>query len=264
VLYAELGADGMIEIDPEPYGDSFARPARLLPVEAKALVAAIDLIGEHIPEGSLTSVREKVVAALGEDPVHEGLQIATPGGDDAEIVAVVSSAIAQRRLLSFEYYKENEDEFSSRNVEPYALINGREGWYVATFDPSRDDVRHFRLDRFKSASVSDESFEPRPDVDPAADVDGWPRTGEVPASHRARVWISPERARWAREDRRITAELADDAVVVERGFASMRYLVRDVLKEAGDAVVLEPSDAREAVRDAAEAIRDATHAVTTH
>ena len=32
---------------------SFARPARLLPVEAKALVAAIDLIGEHIPEGSL-------------------------------------------------------------------------------------------------------------------------------------------------------------------------------------------------------------------
>ena len=264
VLYAELGADGMIEIDPEPYGDSFARPARLLPVEAKALVAAIDLIGEHIPEGSLTSVREKVVAALGEDPVHEGLQIATPGGDDAEIVAVVSSAIAQRRLLSFEYYKENEDEFSSRNVEPYALINGREGWYVATFDPSRDDVRHFRLDRFKSASVSDQSFEPRPDVDPAADVDGWPRTGEVPASHRARVWISPERARWAREDRRITAELADDAVVVERGFASMRYLVRDVLKEAGDAVVLEPSDAREAVRDAAEAIRDATHAVTTH
>ena len=76
VLYAEIDADGMIEVDPEPYGDSFARPARLLPVEAKALVAAIDLIGEHIPEGSLASVREKVVAALGEDPVHEGLQVA--------------------------------------------------------------------------------------------------------------------------------------------------------------------------------------------
>jgi proteasome accessory factor BC len=261
VLYAELRSDGMIEVESEPYGDSFARPARLLPVEAKALVAAIDLIGEHIPEGSLTSVRDKVVAALGEDPVHEGLQIAALGGDDAEIAAVVSSAIAHRRLLSFEYYKENEDEFSKRTVEPYALINGREGWYVATFDPSRDDVRHFRLDRFKSATVSDEPFEPRPDVDPAADVDGWPRTGEVPASRRARVWISPERARWAREERRITAELEDGAVVVERGFASMRYLVRDVLKEAGDAVVLEPEDARAAVREAAEAIRDAAAAV---
>jgi proteasome accessory factor BC len=262
VLYAELGADGKIEVEPEPYGDSFARPARLLPVEAKALVAAIDLIGEHIPEGSLTSVRQKVVGALGEDPVHEGLQIAAPGGDDTEIAAVVSRAIAHRRMLSFEYYKENEDEFSTRMVEPYALINGREGWYVASYDPSRSDVRHFRLDRFKSAAVTDESFEPRPDVDPAADVDGWPRTGEVPAARRARVWISPERARWAREERTVTEELEDGAVIVERGFASMRYLVRDVLKEAGDAVVLEPDDARAAVRGAADAIRAASPVAT--
>jgi proteasome accessory factor BC len=255
VLYAEIDSDGMVEVDPEPYGDSFARPARLLPVEAKALVAAIDLIGEHIPEGSLASVRTKVVAALGEDPVHEGLQVAAPGGDDAEIAAVVSRAITERRLLSFEYYKENEDEFTTRVVEPYALMNGREGWYVASFDPSRESVRHFRLDRIKSAAITDERFEPRADVDPAADVDGWPRTGEVPASRRARVWISPERARWAREERRVVAELEDGAVIVERGFAGIRYLVRDVLKEAGDAVILEPDDARNAVRTAAEAIR---------
>ena len=254
VLYAEIHPDGSIEVDPEPYGDSFARPARLLPVEAKALIAAIDLIGEHIPEGSLTSVRQKVVGALGEDPVHEGLQFAAPGGDNVEIAGVVSSAIARRRMLTFEYYKENEDEFSSRRVEPYALINGREGWYLASFDPTRDSVRHFRLDRIKSASVTDESFEARPDVDPAADVDGWPRTGEVPASSRARVWISPERARWAREERHVVAELQDGALIVELGFAGVDWLVRETLKEAGDAVVLEPPDAREAVRHAAEAI----------
>ncbi|HEY8581848.1 MAG TPA: WYL domain-containing protein, partial [Capillimicrobium sp.] len=70
VLYAELLDSGEIEVDPEPYSDNFARPARLLPVEAKALIAAIDLIGEHIPEGSLTSAREKIVAALGEDPTE--------------------------------------------------------------------------------------------------------------------------------------------------------------------------------------------------
>jgi predicted DNA-binding transcriptional regulator YafY len=254
VLYAEIGTDGTIAVDPEPYGDAFARPARLLPVEAKALIAAIDLIGEHIPEGSLTSVREKVVAALGEDPVHEGLQFATPGGDNVEIAGVVSSAIARRRLLSFEYYKENEDEFSTRLVEPYALINGREGWYLASFDPTRDNVRHFRLDRIKSASVTDETFEARPDVDPAADVDGWPKTGEVSASSRAQVWISPERARWAREERNVISELADGSVIVELGFAGIDWLVRETLKEAGDAVVLAPTDARDAVRQAAEAI----------
>jgi predicted DNA-binding transcriptional regulator YafY len=254
VLYAEIHSDGTIEVDPEPYGDSFARPARLLPVEAKALVAAIDLIGEHIPEGSLSSVRDKIVAALGEDPVHEGLQFAPPEGEDAEIAAAVSRAIAARRMLSFEYYKENEDEFSTRLVEPYALINGLEGWYLASFDPARGSVRHFRLDRIKSASVTSESFEPRPDVDPAADVDSWPRTGEVPASRRAQVWVSPERARWAREERGAIAELEDGAVIVELGFAGVDWLVRETLKEAGDAVVLEPEDARAAVRAAAEGI----------
>jgi proteasome accessory factor BC len=262
VLYAEIDDQGTIEVDPEPYGDSFARPARLLPVEAKALVAAIDLIGEHIPEGSLASVREKVIAALGEDPADEGLQVASIGGDDAEMAAVVSRAIADRRLLSFEYYKENEDEFSTRMVEPYALINGREGWYVASFDPARDSVRHFRLDRIKSATVTDVPFEPRPDVDPAADVDGWPRTGEVPASRRARVWISPDRARWAREERTVLQELGDGSVIVELGFAGVDWLVREVLKEAGDAVVLDPEDVRTAVRVAAETIEAATHART--
>jgi proteasome accessory factor C len=257
VLYAELGADGQIEVDPDAYSDSFARPARLLPVEAKALVAAVDLIGEHIPQGSLTSVREKVVTALGEDPIQEGLQITGGGGDDSEIASVVSRAIAGRRLLSFEYYKENEDEFSLRRVEPYALINGLEGWYVACFDLERESVRHFRLDRVKSAEVSSERFEHRADVDPAAGIDGWPRTGEVPASDRARVWISPERARWAREERTVVQELADGAVVVELSFAGSDWLVREVLKEAGDAAVLEPAEAREQVRAAVARLTEA-------
>ena len=250
VLYAEMLDNGEIEVDPEPYSDNFARPARLLPVEAKALIAAIDLIGEHIPEGSLASAREKIVGALGEDPTHAGLQIAAAGGDDSQIARVVSTAIAQRRLLRLEYYKANEDEFSVRTVEPYALTNGREGWYVASFDPERDDVRHFRLDRIKHAEPLEETYVPRPEVDPAAEIDGWLRTGEVEASRIARVWIAPERARWVREERRVSEELADGAIVVELPFAGMDYLVREVLKEAGDAVVLEPEDAREAVLSA--------------
>ena len=251
VLYAEVQEDGMIEVDPEAYGDSFARPARLLPVEAKALIAAIDLIGEHIPEGSLASVRKKVVGALGEDPIREGLQVATASGDDSQVAGIVSRAIADQRLLAIEYFKQNEGEFSTRTVEPYALINGREGWYVASYDPAKQAVRHFRLDRIKAATVTKERFEPRPEVDPAADVDGWPRTGEVPASRRARLWISPERARWGREERTVVEELEDGSVIVELSFAGVAWLVREVLKEAGDAAVLEPEDARAAVREAA-------------
>ncbi|MGA2455100.1 MAG: WYL domain-containing protein [Solirubrobacteraceae bacterium] len=258
VLYAEFKEeDGEIEVDPEPYSDNFDRPARLLPVEAKALVAAIDLIGEHIPEGSLTSARKKIVAALGEDPMEQGLQVAPTSGDDSDVAAKVSKAIVAHKLIELEYYKENEDQISQRLVEPYALTNGREGWYVASFDPERGGVRHFRLDRIKHVNVTDERFEPRPEVDPAAEVDGWLRTGEVPASATARVWVSPERARWAREARRVVEEWGDGAVIVELSFAGVDWLVREILKEAGDAAVLEPEDAREAVRAAVGRLRQA-------
>lgn len=258
VLYAEIDEQaGEIEVDPEPYSDNFDRPARLLPVEAKALVAAIDLIGEHIPEGSLASAREKIVAALGEDPMEQGLQVASASGDDSAVARQISEAIVEHRLVELEYYKENEDDLVRRTVEPYALTNGREGWYVASFDPARDGVRHYRLDRIKHVKVTDETFTPRPEVDPAAEVDGWLRTGEVQASRTARVWVSPERARWAREARRVVEERSDGAVVVELSFAGVDWLVREILREAGDAAVLEPADARKAVREAAARLSEA-------
>ncbi len=254
VLYAEVQGD-QIEVDPEPYGDNFARPARLLPLEAKALVAAIDLIGEHLPEGSLASARQKIVDALGQDPAQEGLQITTAKGDDSEIARVVSGAIAEHRLLVIEHYKEEQDEFTERRIEPYKLMNGQEGWYVHAWDPDKEDTRSFRLDRIRSATVLDESFEPRPGIEP--DIHGWPRTGEVADSRLARVWMAPDRARWAREDKRVVSELADGAVIVELPYAGHRYLAREMLKEAGDAVVLEPEDARQAVLEAAEVLAGA-------
>jgi proteasome accessory factor BC len=253
VLYAEVQGRE-IEVDPEPYSDNFARPARLLPLEAKALIAALDLLGDHLPEGSLASAREKIVAALGEDPSHDGLKIAPAVGDDEEMSRTINRAIVDSRLLSIEYYKENEDEFTERTIEPYALINGREGWYVFSYDPAKSDTRHFRLDRIKRAKLSRKTFEPRPEVDPTADLEGWPRTGAVPASRVARVWISPERARWERERRSVSEELADGALIVELPFAGVQWLVREVLKEAGDAAVLEPEDARVAVHEAARAL----------
>jgi proteasome accessory factor C len=108
----------------------------------------------------------------------------------------------------------------------------------------------------REAEITDEHFEPRPEVDAAADVDGWPRTGEVPASRIARVWVSAERARWLREERTVAAELEDGSIVIELPFAGNDYLVRAVLEEAGDAAVIEPADARAAVRDAVAKLRD--------
>jgi predicted DNA-binding transcriptional regulator YafY len=246
VLYAEIQGDE-IEVDSQPYGDNFARPARLLPLEAKALVAAIDLFGDHLPQGGLQSARTKIVTALGHDPSEEGLEIASGSGGDAEVARVVNEAIGGSRVLELQYYKENEDQFTKRAVEPYRLENGKEGWYVECYDLTKDGVRHFKLDRIKEATLSADSFEPRPEVEELAGVEGWMTHGEVPTAHVARVWVSPERARWLREERTVVEELADGAVVVELPYAGTSWLVREILRGAGDLVVLEPEDAREAI-----------------
>jgi len=248
VLYAEIVGDE-IEVDPDTYGDNFDRPARLLPLEAKALIAAIDLFGDHLPQAGLRTAREKIVEALGHDPSEEGLEIA-PGRDDSHVVFTVNDAIQRRRVLELHYYKENEDEFVKREVEPYQLVNGPEGWYLGCYDLSRDDTRHFRLDRMKEAVITDREFEPREGVEEKLAEQEWLVKGEVASAGVARVWVSPERARWLREERTVVEELADGAVVVELPYGSMDWLVREILKGAGDLVVLEPEDAREAVRSA--------------
>ncbi len=246
VLYAELQGDE-IEVDSEPYGDNFARPARLLPLEAKALVAAIDLFGDHLPQSGLVTARQKITEALGHDPSEEGLEIAASGGDDSDTARIVNEAIAAGRVLAIHYYKENEDEFTKREIEPCRLANGAEGWYVASWDRRREDVRHFRLDRIKEASITDESFEPRAEVEELAAMEGWLAGGEVPAADVARIWVSPERARWMREEHAVAGELTDGAIVIEVPYGSVDWLLREVLKGAGELVVLEPAEARETI-----------------
>jgi proteasome accessory factor C len=247
VIYAEVLPSGEIEVDPEPYSDTFDRPARLLPIEAKALVAAIDLLNLAQPE--LGSAREKVVAALGHDPVEEGLQITSPTVAD-DVAHTVERAVHENRLLEIEYWS-GEQRFSERRIEPYALFNGREAWYVAAFE---DGLKHFRLDRIKRAVALDEHFERRPELAPLADVGGWPRTGQIEGSQIARVWISPEQARWAREERTVVAENEDGSIVVELPFQGVDWLVKEILREAGDAAVLDPAEARAAVLHAAESL----------
>ena len=245
VLYAEITGD-RIEVDPDTYGDNFARPARLLPLEAKALVAAIDLFGDHLPQSGLQTARGKIIEALGHDPSHEGLEIA-PGRDDSSVVRTVNEAIQEHRVLELQYYKENEDDFVKREVEPYQLVKGPEGWYLGCFDLGRGDTRHFRLDRMKEAAIGDAGFEPREGVEEMLAEQEWLVHGEVTTAGIARVWVAPDRARWLREQRTVVEELSDGAVVVEVPYGSDDWLAREVLKGVGDLVVLEPSEAREAV-----------------
>ena len=224
VLYAEVLPSGEIEVDPEPYSDTFDRPARLLPIEARALLAAIELLGVHLSEHLLTRAREaRARARRHRQGGPARLQRAhrrrdrAPGrrGDRGQPPDRARVLRARTRTRS-----------RPACAEPYALINSREGWYVARVRPGQGRDAHFRLDRIKRVDVLAETYEPRDDLDPIADVEGWQRTGEVEGSRVAHVWISPEHARWVAEERTVLAELDDGAIIVEWAFKGERYLVK--------------------------------------
>ena len=154
-------------------------------------------------------------------------------------------------LLELDYYKENEDEYSARRVEPYALINGREGWYVATFDPAKAEMSPLPPRPHPARRAHRGALQRRA---PTSTRRPTSTAGRAPArsaaSRTARVWISPERARWAREQRKVVGEWDDGSIAVELSFAGVDWLVREVLKEAGDAAVLEPAGRARAARAA--------------
>ena len=250
VLYAEVDEHGVVRVDPEPYSDNFERPVRLLPIEAKALIAAIDLLGSHLGAGALASAREKIVAALGNDA--PGLLV-QPGEDDPELAKLLSSATEGRQVLKLEYYKPAEDRLQERVVEPLALALGREGWYLAAFDRERNDLRHFRLDRIKRAQPTGERFAPR-GREPEALPD-WLRTGQLEGASQAILWVAPERARWLSERYRQLAKRPDGSALVAVPYGSIGWLVGAVLREAGDAAVIEPAQGGEEVLAAVERLR---------
>ena len=151
VIYAEVLPTGEIEVDPEPYSDTFDRPARLLPIEAKALVAAIDLIG--LAQADLRSARERSSTRSASTRSRRACRSSRPRSTTTSCTPS-SSRSHENRLLELEYWTQTEDRYSEREVEPYALINGTEGWYVAAWDPDAAGCSHFRLDRIKRARRS--------------------------------------------------------------------------------------------------------------
>ena len=159
-------------------------------------------------------------------------------------------------ILEIDYYKENEDELTAgRRIEPYHLMNGQEGWYVHSWDPAKDESRSFRLDRIKEARIIDETFEPRPDINPGrARLGAHGRsTGVAHRAHVDRPRASPLGARGPARGPGPEGRRRDRGAAV-RG---QRVAGARGPKEGGDAAVLEPEDARTAILEAAEALAGA-------
>jgi proteasome accessory factor C len=232
-VYAELRGD-VVDVDKELYGDVFRKAPRLTPLEARAIRLALEFVGPMIAAGSrstLDKVRDRLEETFGQFELRQ-----TPEphveADEERLIRTLSDAIDRRRVVEIEYQKEDEERPTVRHAEPYSFDREVPVWRVHTWDRDVDAPRTYRLDRMRSARLTDETFEPRPDFDPSYLRD--PRI--------AKVWYSPEIARWKVE--RGARELVDGAAVSELPFQTEEWLLTEILADRGEAVVVEPADMR--------------------
>jgi proteasome accessory factor BC len=234
-VYAELHGDE-VHVDKELFGDTFRRPPRLTPLEARAIRLALEFVGPMIAAGAhspLDRVRAKLEETFGAFALA---QTPTPiAGAEEDLVAALSRAIDEHRLVELEYLKPDSMEVETRTVEPYKIERRLPHWYVHTWDVDRDAARSYRLDRMRKAKVLRKAFKPREGFDPA----------ELRETMKARIWYSPEVARW--EVEKGAEPLVDGAAVGERSVGSADWLVGEVLSFRGAAIVLEPLELRKQV-----------------
>lgn len=166
VIHSDVGRGGGLQLDPQ----SMQTTARLSVPEVFALlisVAAMRAAG-NLPFSDLADAGlAKIEKALPSDKVkdlrafldclHIGqlspLQdLSDMGKMDRELLPTFETTFLGRQLICFDY-RDAKGRITQRRVEPQAMLILPPLWYLVAWDPTREDFRHFRMDRISNPAA---------------------------------------------------------------------------------------------------------------
>ena len=73
----------------------------------------------------------------------------------------IQSALAQNRIINFDYYSNYNDTFTNRDIEPLSLCFYANHWHLIGYSRLRNDLRDFRSDRIMKLHVTEKYFSPK-------------------------------------------------------------------------------------------------------
>jgi proteasome accessory factor C len=232
-----LEGEGMIRVTNADY---LARPLRLSPTEATAIIVALRVLRA----GAGDDTREVVDRALSKlEAAASG--VAPPLVDPGDVVpstlalrAELEGAVAAGRQVRLTYYVPARDEESERVVDPRGIVVHHGADYLDAWCHSAEAPRLFRLDRIHEATVLDSPVETEPA--PPRDLTDGPLTGRDERTL-VTLSLSPE-ARWVVEyyDVRDVRQGGDGVWEVDLWVADERWLERLLLRLAPYARVVSP------------------------
>lgn len=111
----------------------------------------------------LPRVLRASVAALRDSTAFTWTAIGPPEAAPAEVptetILTIASAAQQRQRLTLRYRVWQREE-TTRQVDPYGLVQHLGAWYLAGWCHLRADIRTFRLDRIIELRTERQTFEP--------------------------------------------------------------------------------------------------------
>lgn len=235
-------ADGVIRVSNADY---FARPLRLTPTEATAIIVAL----RALRNGAKDDTREVVDRALAKLEAAAAEGTAAPRIDPGEEAADADQALLAARLqgaadsqhqIRLTYYVPSRDEESERVVDPRGVVNANDFAYLDAWCHSAEAPRLFRLDRINSAQVLDTPIE-TPAEAPRDLGDGlFARSANTTLTT---IRLQPA-ARWVVEYYPVeeVRPQADGSLEVDLLVADERWLTRLLMRLAPHAEVVSPRD----------------------
>lgn len=244
------------------HDQALGRPLRLTTREGLALSLALRALiasgAEPWADAARTAL-DKLKTTLVEgtrdllDAMEE--RIAIDGAGVEQCVGVLSRGLDELRAVDLSYWTAGRDQLSRRRLRTYAVVQRGGLWYAAGHDSLRDELRIFRLDRVREATLSDERYRIPADFD----VERLRRAGmTLGGSVEARIRFLPPAARLIEEELAgddLLEHGDDGSVVVRRRFVVPEGMAGWVLSFGGLAEVLEPESLRRAVAERARLVR---------
>ena len=153
-------------------------------------------------------------------------------------------------MVRLEYLKAGGEESSIRDTEPVALFAERGAWYLTAWCRTAGDWRTFRVDRIRSATVTEERFVARTRE---TDIPGSAfSTRDLPcATLRFSAGEQFTEREWPGAT--VVEEHAGGELVVDVPYAGTDWIARRVVARLGAVEALGPAEVRSAVRTLAAA-----------
>lgn len=237
-------AGGVIRIDNADY---LARPMRLSPTEASAVIVALHSLRESSPPATqavVDSVLAKLEHAAATAAEARTLAIATEPSETqlAALAAALERAVADGRQVRLTYHVPSRDELSERVVDPRGIVTSGRFAYLDAFCHAAGAMRFFRLDRIDSAELLDSPVETEPA--PPREVTSGLLAGESPTVGTTVTLLLRPEADWVPDYYPVqdVRRRHDDALEVDLVVSDVRWVTRLLLRLAPYASVVAPEE----------------------